>query len=82
MNSSSGRASLMALVGVYLLYTAWEMYGGMKTSTMAPGLSIFFIIFFALAGLGVLWFAWRIWKRGKESKDQEEKKQTDNDMKG
>lgn len=82
MNSYNGRSSLMALVGGYLLYTAYEIYDGMKTSSMAPGLSIFFIILFVVAGLGVLVFAWTIWKRGKEGKDQEEKQRTENDMKG
>jgi threonine/homoserine/homoserine lactone efflux protein len=82
MKSSSGRSSLMALVGVYLLYTAWEMYGGMQSSSMAPWLSILFIVFFVLAGIGVLVFAWLIWKRGREGKDQEEQEDHEDGLKG
>ena len=75
------RSSLMALVGAYLLYTAYELYEGlMRGSTLPRALHIFFIIFFALGGIAVFVYAYRLWKKSKEGKDQEEDKKAENDQ--
>jgi len=84
MNNSNFRSSLMALVGVYVLYTAYQLFDSMQKgeSEMQPWLTIVFIVFFALAGIAVLVYAYLLWKRGKEGKDEEEPpKENDQSMK-
>ena len=67
-NPNTGRCSMLAVVGGYLLYLAYElgrdMANGVPT-TMAPALTIIVIVLFGLIGLGLLFFAFRLWKQGK-----------------
>ena len=74
MNNANFRSTMMALVGAYVLYTAYQLFDSMQKgeSEMVPWLSIVFIVFFALAGVAVLYYAYVLWKRGKEGKDEED----------
>lgn len=75
------RTSLLALAGVYLVYLAWEMLNTMRKgeTEMQPWLSIVFISFFSLAGIGIMIFAWRVWRKEKEKGPEEEKEETPDD---
>ena len=68
MKGSQTRTTLLVLAGAYLLYLAWEMLNTMRKgeTEMQPWLSIVFIVFFTLAGLGVFVLAWRARQQEKE----------------
>lgn len=73
MKGSQTRTTLLVLAGAYLLYLAWEMLNTMRKgeTEMQPWLSIVFIVFFTLAGLGVFVLAWRARQQEKEQKETE-----------
>ena len=65
MKNTKAHSSLLGLVGGYLLYLAWNLYDSMakEESNMAPWFNILSIIFFVLAGIGVVIYAWWDWDR-------------------
>ena len=68
---------LLALVGGYMLYTAYHLAENARNGAedMAYPAVIAFTALFALAGLGVIVYAWIVWRKGeKERKDAEQKK--------
>ena len=75
MKGSQTRTTLLVLAGAYLLYLAWEMLNTMRKgeTEMQPWLSIVFIVFFTLAGLGVFVLAWRARRQEKEQQEIEKK---------
>ncbi len=75
------RTSLLALAGVYLIYLAWEMLNTMRKgeTEMQPWLSVVFIVFFVLAGIGIMVSAWRVRQKEKEKGPEEEKAGTKDD---
>ncbi len=73
MNPSTGRASLFAVAGGYVIYLAYELLKNLidnVPTTMPQWLQISVIILFAGAGGALLVFAWRIWKKGREDQDE------------
>ena len=73
MNQNTGRASIFAVVGGYLIYMAYEMLKNMiddVPTTMPRIVQIMFIVFFAGIGIALLFFAWKVWKKGKEDPDK------------
>ena len=73
MNQNTGRSSLMAIAGGYVLYLAYELLKSLidnESTTMPRVVLILAIIFFAAAGVSLLVFAWKIWKKGREDQDQ------------
>ena len=73
MNQNTGRSSLMAIAGGYVLYLAYELLKSLidnERTTMPRVVQILAIIFFAAAGISLLVFAWKIWKKGREDQDQ------------
>jgi len=73
MNQNTGRSSLMAIAGGYVLYLAYELLNSLinnERTTMPRVLQILAIVFFAAAGISLLVFAWKIWKKGREDQDQ------------
>ena len=81
MKGSQTRTTLLALAGAYLIYLAWEMHSTMQKgeTEMQPWLSIVFIVFFTLAGLGVFVLAWRAWRQEKEQKESEREEEPKED---
>ncbi|MCC8067177.1 MAG: hypothetical protein LIO94_08770 [Clostridiales bacterium] len=53
MDRESLRKGLYAVAGLYLLYTAWQLFKDMDNMEMNPTVIVIFIIFFTVAG-GVL----------------------------
>ena len=74
--NSNVHASLLAVVGGYLLYLAWQQLDSLRkgTAEMSPALSIAVIILFTFGGLGTLWYAWTVYRQGKKA-DEEENEQ-------
>ena len=73
MNPSTGRASLFAVAGGYVIYLAYELLKNLidnVPTTLPRWLQISVIILFAGAGGALLFFAWRIWKKGREDQDE------------
>ena len=73
MNPNTGRSSIFAVVGGYLIYMAYEILRDMINqvpTTMPKFLLILVIILFTGMGITLLFFAWRFWKKGREDQDQ------------
>ena len=83
MNSSKNRAILLAIVGAYLIYTAWELFQGRNDpdTSMTPQLAVLFALLFVLAAGGVLFMAWRVWKRAGQEEEEPVKKDDPNSLK-
>ena len=73
MNTSSGRASLIAIAGGYMIYLAYGLLKNLLDNvptTMPRAIQILAVIFFIGAGIALVVFAWKIWKKGREDQDQ------------
>ena len=73
MNPNTGRSSIFAVVGGYLIYMAYEILRDMINdvpTTMSRFLRILVIILFTGMGITLLFFAWRFWKKGREDQDK------------
>ena len=73
MNPNTGRSSIFAVVGGYLIYMAYEMLRDMINqvlTTMPKFLLILVITLFTGMGITLLFFAWRFWKKGREDQDK------------
>ena len=57
-------ATLLALVGGYVLYIAWHLLDNLRSGAedISPKAAIAAIAFFAVAGIAVLVYAWRVWR--------------------
>ena len=63
MNGAKNRSYLMGVVGGYLLYLAYQMFEERNSeSSMSMAVRILFMVFFIIAGIGLMVYAWRIWK--------------------
>ena len=73
MNPNTGRSSIFAVVGGYLIYMAYEILRDMINdvpTTMSRFLRILVIVLFTGMGITLLVFAWRFWKKGREDQDK------------
>lgn len=73
MNQSTGRASIFAVVGGYLIYMAYELLKNLIDdipTTMSRFVQILFIVLFTGIGITLIVFAWKVWKKGKEDQDK------------
>lgn len=73
MNPKTGRSTIFALVGGYLIYLAYEILRNMidrVPTTMPQFLQILVIVLFTGIGITLLVFAWKTWKKGREDQDQ------------
>ena len=75
MKNEKIHSMLLALVGGYVLFLAYEIYGKYKSGAgeMSDALYIGLSIFFVLAGIAVIFYAWKVHQKYK----QEEKKKQD-----
>ncbi len=83
LNNSKTRASLMGIVGGYLIYLAWQLYQGRTDpdTTMTPAAMILFISLFVLAGAGLIVYAFRLWKHGMQEDQEKRREEEQNIMK-
>ena len=73
MNPNTGRSSIFAIVGAYLIYMAYEILKGMidqVPTTMPRAVQIIVIVLFTGIGITLLVFAWKVWKKGREDQDK------------
>ncbi len=73
MNPNMGRSSILAVVGGYLIYLAYEMLKNLIDNiptTMPRWLQITVIVLFTGIGIALLVFAWLVWKKGRVDQDQ------------
>lgn len=72
MNREKARIAVYALAGFYLLYLAWQMYGGLAEAGSDKPLMIGFMIFFVIVGAGLAgWGLYSSWKAlGKQDGDE------------
>ena len=74
MNPNTGRSSIFAIVGAYLIYLAYGILKDMidhVPTTMPPFVQILVIVSFTGIGIALLVFAWKVWKKGKEDSDRD-----------
>ena len=73
MNPNTGRSSIFAVVGGYLIYMAYEILRDLINhvpTTMPQFLQILVAVLFTGIGITLLVFAWKLWKKGREDQDQ------------
>lgn len=65
MKNEKIHSVLVALVGGYLLYVAYELYSRLRAGAgeMPEAAAIISIIVFTLGGAGAIFYAWIIYKR-------------------
>ena len=69
-NPNTGRSSIFAIVGGYLIYMAYEILKGMIDripTTMPRAIQILVIVLFTAIGITLLVFAWIAWKKGRDN---------------
>ena len=72
-NPNTGRSSIFAIVGGYLIYMAYEILKGMIDripTTMPRAIQILVIVLFTAIGITLLVFAWIAWKKGREDQEK------------
>ena len=80
MRKRGARSGLYGVVAAFLLFTAYDLFKNRNETdtTMTPAIRTVFIIFFAVAGLGLIVYAWWHWRNHeKDQKDDED----DNNLK-
>ena len=67
-------AALLAAVGGYLLYLAWQLLDTYRSQTgeMSPVINIAAVIIFVLGGIGTLYYAWSVYRHGKKTGGENE----------
>ena len=83
MNNGKNRASLLGVVGVYLLYLSYELFQGRNdpNTTMTPIAGILFIALFVISAAGILIYAVRVWRDSKRDDDRQPPRDDQNSMK-
>ena len=73
MKNQNTHAMLLALVGGYVLYIAWQLLDGLLAGRdeMPQAAAIAAIAVFTVGGIGVLWYAWKLWKDAKKQDEKE-----------
>lgn len=66
-------STFLTVIGAYFLYIAYQLAteGSNGSGGMSAPVAILFTVFFALAGLGVLFYAARLWRRSKQESPQD-----------
>lgn len=65
-------SALLALVGGYLLFTAWQLFQDWQKGvqdSMPETVRLVVSVLFALAGLAVLGYSWAVWRRSLKQDD-------------
>ena len=73
MKNEKVHSTLLALVGGYILYLAYQLFEKYRSGTgeMPDAVFIIAIIVFALGGLGTLYYAWSVYDKWKKAENAE-----------
>ena len=65
---------LLAAVGGYLLYIAWQLFDKYRSQAgeMPPALNILAVVIMTLGGLGTLYYAWTVYRHARKNGDKNE----------
>jgi Na+-transporting NADH:ubiquinone oxidoreductase subunit NqrD len=65
-------STLLALVGGYLLFLAYQLFEKYRTGTkeMPDAVFILAIVVFSVAGIGVIIWAWKIYRKQREEEQK------------
>ena len=71
-------SALLAAVGGYLLYLAWQLFDKYRNQAgeMSPAMNIIAIAFLGLGGLGTLYYAWTVYCKGKKENAENDREET------
>ena len=82
MNSGKTRASLMGIVGIYLLNLAYELFRDRnQESAMAMPVRILFIVLFLVFAVGLMVYAVRLWRRSGKAEEEDRKREEEMHLK-
>ena len=73
MNQNTGRSSIMAVAGGYLIYLAYGLLKNLIddiSTTMPRWVAVLAIAGFTAVGISLLIYAWKLWKQGREDQDK------------
>ncbi len=65
----SQRAWIYAIVGAYLLYTAWQLFQGLGESEGNQAVIAIFAVLFVIAGAALIWFSIRSMRKSSAQAD-------------
>ena len=74
MKNEKLHSTLLALVGGYVLFLAYDIFNKYKSGAkeMSDALYIIIIIIFSLGGIAVLYYSWRVYKKSlREEKNRD-----------
>ena len=68
------RSGIYGVVAAFMLFTAYDLFKdrNIEETTMTPVVRIFFIAFFAIAGLALIGYAWWNWKKEENEDDSDD----------
>ena len=69
MKNEKIHSTLLALVGAYILYIAYQLFEKYRSGTgeMPDAVFIIAIVVFVLGGLGTMYYAWNVYSKWKKS---------------
>ena len=72
MKNEKTHSILLTLVGGYMLYLAYQLFGKYRAGTkeMPDAVFILAILLFTAAGIGIWVYAWRIYRKQKKDSRQ------------
>ena len=74
MKNQSVHATMLLLVGGYVLYLAYQIFDALRLGKdeMPLPLAVAAIVLFVLAGIGVLIYAWKVWQDSRRENSEED----------
>jgi len=80
MKNETVHSTLLALVGGYLLYMAYQILGNYRSGAgeMPDYLYIIVIALMSLAGLGVIYYAWVVYRNARRAGKAADREEEDN----
>ncbi len=82
MNSGKTRASLMGIVGIYLLNLAYELFRDRnQESAMTMPVRILFIVLFLVFAVGLMVYAVRLWRGSGKAEEEDRKREEEMHLK-
>ncbi|MCD7957000.1 MAG: hypothetical protein LUG93_14885 [Lachnospiraceae bacterium] len=81
MDRDKLRKGIYAIAGIYLLYTAWQLFGGMDGAENTMLMTVFAILFAIMGAALVMWSAWSMYKEHSQGSASESDRGEENSVK-